>query len=226
MPAPPPVAEIDPATLARRAYDGQDWPAAAPLFRSAIGRDGESLELHFKLAITTSHLAFIEETVREFQWVLAHAPGGSEEARIAREWLAGAGYGGGPATAGTDAGGRATADAAPPPPDERVGDSGVSGIVTWAEPGGEAEPKRRMQVHLIAVAGQPGVREQRFTVRTDQDGRYTFKQIPPGAYKVTNTVAGAVLWRLRVTLEPGKETTLNLNPGNSIRVLDDFAGGG
>ena len=62
-------------------------------------------------------------------------------------------------------------------------------------------------------------------VRTDQDGRYVFTKIPPGAYKLTNTVAGPPLWRLRVTIDPGRETTLDLNNGNSLTVRDDFPQG-
>jgi protocatechuate 3,4-dioxygenase beta subunit len=69
------------------------------------------------------------------------------------------------------------------------------------------------------------VEEGRFTVRTDQDGRYVFTKIPPGAYKLTNTVAGPPLWRLRVTIAPGRETTLDLNNGNSLTVRDDFPQG-
>ena len=212
-PAPEPTAGgIDPVSLARQAFDRQDCAAAAPLFRTAVGRDPENLEFHFKLGVCTSRLALIDETVREFQWVLAHAPAGSEEARVAREWLVTAGHLSSPTT---------SADASRSEPDPRVGDSAVSGMVTWADGGAEAQPRRRMQVHLIALPGQD-IAEQRFTVRTDQDGRYSFKRIPAGMYKVTNAVAGPPQWRLRVKLEPGNETTLDLNTGNSLSARDDF----
>ena len=49
--------------------------------------------------------------------------------------------------------------------DGRVGDSGISGVVTWSESGRAPEIKRRMQLHLIALPGQQSVQEQRFTVR-------------------------------------------------------------
>jgi Carboxypeptidase regulatory-like domain len=218
-PAPPPAPlrpAIDPAALARQAFGREDCAAAVSLFRTAIERDAENLELHFKLAICTSRLGLIDDTVREFQWVLAHAPAGSDEAKIAHQWLAEAGWGSS-TTSATDSGAPAS--------DTRIGDSGISGVVTWADPGVEPQPKRRMQVHLIALPGQ-GIAEQRFTVRTDADGQYSFRRIPAGTYKVTNAVAGAVLWRLRVKLEPGRETTLDLNSGNSVSVRDDFPGDG
>lgn len=218
-PAPqkPRVQEQDPVALARQAFEGKDWAAAAPLFRTAIGRNTESLELHYKLAISASYLSLVDEAMTEFEWVVAHAVPASEEARIAREWLAAAG----PRREGT------TTSAAPGGAresiaDSRVGETGISGTVTWAESGNRPEVKQRMQVHLIALPGQQTVEEQRFTVRTDENGHYAFTKIPPGDYKLTNTVAGPPLWRLRVTIAPGRETSLDLNNANSLNVRDDF----
>lgn len=218
-PAPqkPRVQEQDPAVLARQAFDSKDWAAAAPLFRTAIARDKESLELHYKLAISASYLSLVDEAVTEFEWVVAHAAEASEEARVAREWLAAAKPG--EAARTTSAVADRSRDAVA---DSRVGDTGISGTVTWAEAGGSPEVKRRMQVHLIALPGQQTVEEQRFTIRTDENGRYVFTKIPPGAYKLTNAVAGQPLWRLRVTIAPGRETTLDLSNANSVSVRDDF----
>jgi hypothetical protein len=39
---------------------------------------------------------------------------------------------------------------------------------------------------------------------------------------LTNRVAGQPIWRLRVELKPGEEKQLDLDPGNSIAVRDDF----
>jgi hypothetical protein len=216
-PSAPAVRETDPATLGREAFDRRDWAAAAPLLRTAITRDAENVDLHYRLAITASYLSVMDEAGREFEWVLAHAREGSEEARTARQWLADAGAHG--ATPGRD---DTTSDSRESASATRVGESGISGIIMWAEAGRSPEPKRRMQVNLAALPGQQTVTEQRFTVRTDQDGRYVFSKIPPGMYKVTNTVAGTPLWRLRVRIEPGRETTLDLDNGNSIGVRDDF----
>lgn len=192
--APRGLAGGDPALLARQAFDGRSWAEAAPLFRAAIARHPERLELHFELAISASHLDLTEETSREFRWVLAHAPAASDEGRMARQWLADAGVLALPA---------GNVDPAPASAEDRPGDSGLSGVITWAEPGGRPEPKRRMQVHLIGLPDGSTV-EQRFTVRTDQDGRYAFEQIPSGNYTLTNAIAGPALWRLRVKLEPGR----------------------
>ena len=208
----PSAGGVDPVALAHQAFDRDDCAAAAPLFRTLVGRNPENLEFHFKLGVCTSQLSLIDETVREFQWVLAHAPDGSAEADTAREWLTKAGHLSDATASASDGSSEAN---------EREGDSGVSGVVTWAEPGAEPQPRQRMQVHLIALPGQE-IAEQRFTVRTDQDGRYSFKRVPAGSYKVTNSVGGTPQWRLQLKLEAGRETTLDLNTGNSVSVRDDF----
>jgi hypothetical protein len=217
-PQQPRVQESDPATLARQAFDRKDWAAAAPLLRTAIQRDTGSLELHYKLAITASYLSLVDEAVTEFEWVVAHAAEGSEEMRVAREWLTAAKS----RDVTTVADGSRRPGSATRAEEGRTGDSGISGTVTWAESGRAPEIKRRMQLHLIALPGQQSVEEQRFTIRTDEDGRYAFTKVPPGVYKLTNTVAGPPLWRLRVTIAPGRETPLDLNNANSVTSRDDF----
>ena len=214
-PAPPKAAEGDPVRLGREAFSRQDYAAAAPHFRKALEKDARSLEFHYKLAVSTSFLGITDEAEREFQWVVANAPEGSEEARIARQWLA--------SLARIDTTQREANEETIP--SGRTGTSGISGVVMWAEPGGRPEPKKRMQVHLIALPGQKATDEQRFTVRTDQDGRYAFARIPAGVYKVTNTVAGTPQWRLKVTLAAGQSMTVNLDNSNSLSARDDFPGG-
>jgi hypothetical protein len=41
---------------------------------------------------------------------------------------------------------------------------------------------------------------------------------------LTNRLAGQPIWRLRVELKPAEEKQLDLNPGNSVTVRDDFPG--
>jgi hypothetical protein len=78
-----------------------------------------------------------------------------------------------------------------------------------------------MQLHLTGIPGTSS-KEQRYTIRTDDEGRYEFKRIVAGPYKVTDRVAGTPTWRLRVEVEPGRDTAFDLSPTNSISVRDDF----
>lgn len=61
-----------------------------------------------------------------------------------------------------------------------------------------------------------------YTIRSDDEGRYEFKRIVPGPYRVSDRVAGKPAWRLRVNVESGRDTVLDLTPGNSLDARDDF----
>lgn len=190
----------------------QDWAAAAPLFRQALARDPRNPLLHYNLAICAAYLELRDEAVREFQWVLANGPAGSQEVEAARQWLIAAGVLQAPREATSNE----------PPPDETTGDSGLAGRVLYAESGAPV-PLQREQLHLIGLPDTP-TKEQRYVLRTDQEGRFEFKRIVPGPYRLTNRVAGQPTWRLKVELEPGSVGTLDLTPDNSTKVRDDFPG--
>jgi len=50
------------------------------------------------------------------------------------------------------------------------------------------------------------------TVKTDQNGRYTYKRLAPGAYRVTLVVNGTLKTSINnTTLEPDQPTQLNLD---------------
>ncbi|HEX9418560.1 MAG TPA: carboxypeptidase-like regulatory domain-containing protein, partial [Methylomirabilota bacterium] len=65
----------------------------------------------------------------------------------------------------------------------------------------------------------------RYDLRTDEDGSFKFPNVPPGTYLLTNRLSGRPIWRLRVELKPAEEKQLDLNPGNSVAVRDDFPQG-
>jgi hypothetical protein len=205
-----PTAEYDVVAEALKAFERQDWVPAARLLREAIVKQPTSLRLHYSLAVSASHLELIEEAIREFQWVLANAPG-TPEATAAREWLR---------NAGVLRDEPATATAPPPPLDPEVGNSGLSGRVAWT--GGEPPVKTgRMQLFLKGVPGTP-TKDIQYVLRTDEEGAYQFKNVAAGSYKLTNRIAGEPAWRLRVEIPQGREVTLDLGPHNSFRARDDF----
>lgn len=224
-PAPPPTAApatavSSPAVRAREATRRSDWKAAAPLFREALAAAPNDLSLHYELAVVATYLEDRDEATREFRWVLANASPDSMEYRAAQSWLADAGSPA--ATSPTPAATAAAATGTQPVLHvERAGDAGLYGRVTWSSEPGGPHSTRRMQVHLTGLPNSPTT-DQRYTVRTDEEGRYEFKRIVGGAYKLSNRVAGKPTWRLRVDLEAGRDTALDLDPGNSITVRDDF----
>jgi hypothetical protein len=205
----------DPAADARAAMARGDWPATGKLLRLALTREPQSLDLHYRLAIAATYLDDHDEAMREFQWVAAHAPEGSEEASVAHVWLASAGRRG---------------ERTPPPQalaspsDGLVATGALSGQVVWAEPGGHPRPRNRQLLMLIGLRGTP-TKGQRHRVRTDQNGRYTFKDVVAGPYQLTDAIAGEATWRQRVVVEPGRETVLDLSRSNGVANGHDFQPG-
>jgi hypothetical protein len=224
-PAPPPRQEYDVAAEAMKAFDRGDWVAAARLLREALVKQPSDLRLHYSLAVAATHLELREEAIREFRWVLANAPAGSPEAEAARNWLIAAGVLSSP-TAST--GSSDTTESSEGPPgtasDPDRGDSTVRGNVSWNE--GEPPVKlTRLQLFLKGVRGTPN-QEFHMVVRTDEDGRFAFKRVPAGTYKITDRIAGEAHWRLRVSVPAGQEVTQDLTAQNTVRSRDDFPADG
>jgi len=205
----------DVAADARAAMARRDWSAAAPLLRQAIPSAPDSVALHYGLAICATYLDLRDEALREFQWVLEHATPGSEEATVARTWLT--------QTGGQTA--RAAATDRPVPEgdgsDAKSGSSGVRGVVGWAEAGQRAQPLNRKLLHLVGLKNT-STYGLRYSIRSDENGQYEFERIVPGAYKLTDAIAGDPMWRLRITVPEAQQTLVDLGPDNSAKVRDDF----
>jgi len=217
-PAPAPKGEYDVAAEAMKAFDKADWALAGRLLREAIVKDPGSLRLHYSLAVSDTHLELREEAIREFRWVLAnHA--GTPEAEAARNWLLAAGVL--PTAGEATASGAESDDQAAKDPDR--GTSIVRGQVSWND--GEPPVKlMRLQVFLKGLPRTPN-QDVQLVRRTDEEGRFEFKNVPAGTYKLTNRIAGQPLWRLRVNVGAGETTSIDLTPQNSLRARDDFPDG-
>jgi hypothetical protein len=211
-PALPPGAKArDIAAEALAAVSRGDWATAADLLRQALAKDPGSVKLHYHLAIAATHLGHRDEAIREFQWVMANVAAELPEAVEARRWL-------------TEAGvlTRPVAESAPAPDrvtEETPGDSGVRGQVLWAD----GMPTTRVQLFLKGAPKSPFEHLQ-YVLRTDDSGRFEFKRIPAGTYMLTNKIAGAPTWRLRLRLAPGEIATVDLSEANNAKVRDDFPG--
>jgi TPR repeat len=208
-PAPPaPTVAEDPEALAVAALERGDYTGAAALYRKALGLRPESVSAHYGLGVATSNLNLREDTIREFQWVVARGAPGSTEVTGARNWLIAAGVLRAPVAADR-----------PADPDR-----GWSGSIEGRAYTGGAEqpqPVARMQLHLV---GQPdgATKEQRQVLRTDREGRFKFTNVVPGSYMLTDVVAGKPRWRLKIEVSANSTLRLDLTPSNSADVRDDF----
>lgn len=212
---PPPAAtssavSVDHAAEARKAFAARDWARAAPHFRAAIALDPGSLTLHHGLATCASWLGLIDEAKVEFNWVLAHAPAGSVEAQLAREWLA-----------SLETEDEETTTASGQAPGSKVGDATLHGLVTWEGPGHPLNILPRAQLHLKGLPNTP-TKDVTYYMRTDKEGRYRFNKIKAGEYQLTDAIAGPTKWNLKVEIKSGEELQLDLNPGNSTASRNDF----
>jgi tetratricopeptide (TPR) repeat protein len=216
--APPPrPAAKDTGALAAEALERGDYAQAADLYRTALASDPGNLKLHYGLAVAASYLDRRTEAVTEFTWVLDRAPADSDESKTAHQWLS---------SVGALPRGRTAPSQDSSTPDEsaaakdkeKTGYATVDGRVVFGETPAAVAPMKRMQLLLYDYPSK----ENYFRMRTDEAGQFRFTNVPPGVYKLTDKVAGQATWRLRVELKAGQELSLELNPGNSTKVRDDF----
>jgi hypothetical protein len=210
-PPPPPKTEVvdpGPLTRAREAMDRREYGAAAGLLREAVARRPADLEVHYRLAVTASHLDRPDEASREFEWVVTHGAPGAPEVRIARDWLASRTPPSPPAPIASP-----TRDEANAPQPQM---SSLAGRAFGSE-----GTKARLQLFLKGVPGTPA-KDEYHVLRTDQHGNFRFTNVLPGDYMLTNAIAGPPAWRLRVSLAMGQRLVLDLSPANHITVRDDF----
>jgi tetratricopeptide (TPR) repeat protein len=210
--APPPAVtvEADPGAEAGAALAAGRYAEAVALYRRALEQAPARVPLRYGLAVALSY-SDRGAAIREFQWVLANAEAGSLEANESRAWLARAG-----ALPRNDVERATAADRELQP-----GNAVLSGRALFAEKGERPGPMRRMQLFLVGQPDSP-TKEERYNLRTGEDGSFTFPNVVPGPYMLTNRIAGQPTWRLRVELKPSEEKQLELGPGNSLAAQDDF----
>lgn len=201
---------VHPLASAREAVVRGDHQHAAATLREALPSLANSLEAHYLLGVSASHLDQIEEAEREFQWVVTHGDLAAPEVPIARDWLAS--RPGDMRKASSSPGGSASDDG----PEQEPALASLSGTATDAK-----GPKARL---LLFLKGRPGSNSEgkHYSLRTDQAGHFHFPNVVPGDYLLTDAVAGPVNWRLKVAASAGERLTLALTPSNSAGARDDF----
>jgi len=213
-PSQPRSDEKDPGVLAAEALEQGDYPRAAHLYVKALAASPENLPLHYGLGIASSHLARRADAVREFLWVLERGDADSREVKTARAWLASVG-----ALPRSGSSGPLSEEAREPEkPEQKSTHASVVGRAVFADGDGLVVPLERAVLFLYDYPK----RVVYFRIRTDEEGRFRFANVPPGIYKLTDRASGPPRWRLRVELQAAQELALELNPGNSTKVRDDF----
>jgi len=201
---------MDAAGRAGVALEAGRYAEAVSLFREALAQTPDNVALRYGLAVALSYTDR-GAAIREFQWVMVNAQPGSREQADAQAWLTRAGA--------LPAAPAASSESAEP--ERQEGRAVLGGRALFAETGATPEPMQRLQLFLMGQPNSP-TKDERYTLRTNEDGSFKFPNVPPGPYMLTNRIAGQPIWRLRVELKPAEEKQLDLNPGNSVAVRDDF----
>jgi hypothetical protein len=143
--------------------------------------------------------------------VVQYGPQTAPEVAAARQWLIRAGALPSPSL-GTPAPSRSGEE-------RQAGNGSLEGRAIFAEAGQAPKPMARLQLFLVP---ESPTQEERYHLRTDENGNFKFPNVIPGPYKLIDRVAGQPIWRLRVEFKPSETKVLELTPGNGLAVQDDF----
>jgi tetratricopeptide (TPR) repeat protein len=201
----------DGAAMAARALAGGRYADAVELYRQALADAPGKVGLHYGLGVASSYLDRRDDAVREFRWVVQYGPQTAPEVAAARQWLI---------RVGALASARLDTPAPSRSGEERqAGNASLEGRAIFAEAGQAPKPMARLQLFLVP---ESPTQKERYHLRTDEKGNFTFPNVIPSSYKLIDRVAGQPLWRLRVELKPSETKVLELTQSNSLAVQDDF----
>jgi tetratricopeptide (TPR) repeat protein len=216
-PAPAPTASTpDLATLRARGDTHLalgEYEAAATAYREAVALDGANQGLRHRLGVALARLGRLDEAAEAFRWVVDNGGGGSEEVRIARQWLA-----------ERDAAAKGDARRPERPVFEKTADPAaardagrVEGRTEWAD----LDPALVRPILQVVLEGDaPDTKGRRYAARTSLGDPYSVADVPPGRYKLMAQVGPIRLWETRVDVKPGGPTAVDLLPATSIAPKD------
>ena len=200
------VAELQADGDARRAR--RDFTGALAAYRAALDRAPDDLRLHYLTGVTLTELDRRDEARAELQWVSDHGTQEREEVVLARQWLASRGP-------------RSSARTSVPSPaaasTEPAGDGRVGGKTEWKR----LDPDRPVpRLQLVLVGDQSATKGRRYSTMVPLNEPYQFTGVQPGEYRLLAQVGMKRLWDVRVTVQPGKPTELDLTEGTSLASPD------
>jgi Tetratricopeptide repeat len=194
------------------------YEQAVVKYQEALHQAPGDVPIRFGLAVALSHLSRRDETIEHFRFVVQRGVPGSDEVRIAREWLAGIGEPAEPEPQPT-----ATASSAPPPavwspPVSQPGKGRVLGKINW---NGIEPRKQRVNLRVTLIGEDTETRDVRLGRPDFKIGRgYEIRDVPPGNYRLLAEVGGTSMWDLKVSVPADKDTTLDLTESNAAAPRD------
>jgi len=193
-----------------------DYVNAVEKYRQAADLAPAAIGPRFALGTAYSFLEKRPEAVVQFRWVLDRADTNSTEYQEARRWLVRAGALTAPA---------ALADAAQREP-ARAADPSSTGHLVGKTQWPEVTPQRHLVSGSLLLAGDEPVTQDVKRTRAFRLGdAYEFKEVPAGRYRVIAVIDETTVWDEKVTVEAGKDTTLDLSQSTSPVSVAKFTPG-
>lgn len=191
-PSPAPVQSgASPEELRARAdahFAEKNYDQAVAAYRDALAADERNLAVRHRLAVALAQLGRGDEAAEVFHAVIAQAPPGSDEARIARQWIAERESPAQPVGATT---------LSPSTGAETGGTARVEGRTEWAH----LDPSRaRPNLQLLLQGDEVGTQGRRYWSRTLLGEPYRFDNVAPGRYRLIAQVGSVRLWDTSVTV--------------------------
>jgi hypothetical protein len=187
------------AALARR-----DYEAAVAAYRAVLAREPGDVAVRYRLGVALGYLDRRDETAEAFRWVAERGRPGSEEVRMARQWLVQAGELDDPGAA-RPAGPARTAEPA-------AGGGEVTGRAQWAD---TTSPLARATLQILLDGADPSTRGRRFGLRTSLNEPFRLAGVTPGEYRLIAQIGMVRLWDTKITVQEGRPTVVDLTPETS-----------
>lgn len=191
-----------------------DYVNAVEKYRQAADLDPAAIGPRFGLGTAYSFLEKRPEAIAQFRWVLARADAGSTEYQEARRWLARVGALPTPVV---------TADTARQDQSFPIVPSTLGRLIGKTE-WPEVTPQRQLITGSLSLIGdEPVTHDVRRTRAFRLGDGYEFKDVPAGRYRVVAVIDETTVWDEKVTVAPGKDTSLTLSQSTSPVPAGKFA---
>jgi tetratricopeptide (TPR) repeat protein len=204
------VASVDLLAEGDSRYRREDFAGALEAYQTALQKSPEDPRLRYRAAAALASLGRREEAVAAFTWVVEHGTREHhEEVLLARQWLSAT------HTAPVVRGARTSISPTVPVEPTSVGQ--VQGNTAWKQLDSD---RAAPQLQLLLVGEGGATQGRRYGARVALNEPYRFTNIQAGEYRLMGQVGMIRLWDVKVRVQDGQPTVLDLTEANTMAKPD------